>query len=90
MVIGVLAALLGATLHLLSTGREDPARPSRWDRRRQGAGWIASIVGALALGDVVWDARPGLSIVIVVAVIVLVNGLPSLIVAILHTRCAPS
>lgn len=105
MLIGVFATLLGVALHLAgavassraNTGEpmpmvwgQHPKRPSREIRRLHAAGWIASVLGALAIGDAMWDSKPGASIAIVVALLVLTNGLPSLIVTALHNRRVPS
>ncbi|OZC97617.1 hypothetical protein CH275_26335 [Rhodococcus sp. 06-235-1A] len=61
-----------------------PVRPARWVRRAQSAGWISSIVGALQLGNHLWLTEPWLAMGLVVAVLLLVNGLPSLLVTALH------
>ncbi len=61
-----------------------PVRPALRVRRAQTAGWILSIVGALQLGNHFWLTEPWLAIGIVVAVLLLVNGLPSLLVTALH------
>ncbi len=61
-----------------------PVRPAQRARRAQAAGWILSIVGALQLGNHFWLTEPWLAIGVVVAVLVLVNGLPSLLVTALH------
>lgn len=105
MLIGLCVALLGVAFNLAgasmtarhSAGNSMPAewrrhaiRPSRRVRRLHTAGWIASIVGALAIGDALWNSRPGSSIAIVIAILVLVNGLPSLLVTMLHLRRAQS
>ncbi|MDI6628287.1 hypothetical protein [Rhodococcus cercidiphylli] len=58
-----------------------PVRPAR---RAQTAGWILSLVGALQLGNHFWLTEPWLAVSVVVAVLVLVNGLPSLLVTVLH------
>ncbi|QCQ91396.1 hypothetical protein [Rhodococcus sp. SGAir0479] len=105
MAFGVLATVLAGAFHLVgavlcarvNTGRVmpmvrgvRPARPARRVRRFDTAGWTASVVGALAIGDALWDSRPGASIAVTVAILVLVNGLPGLIVATLHNRRQPS
>ncbi|MDV8079369.1 hypothetical protein R4P47_22625 [Rhodococcus sp. IEGM 1370] len=61
-----------------------PVRPARRARRAQTAGWILSLVGALQLGKHFWLTEPWLAVSVVVAVLVLVNGLPSLLVTVLH------
>ncbi|MGF7123457.1 hypothetical protein [Rhodococcus sp. BE178] len=53
----------------------------------QTTGWVLSIIGALAFGDATRES-PGVSIAVVVAVLVLVNGVPSLIVSLFHPRTA--
>ncbi|MDH6281152.1 hypothetical protein M2280_002372 [Prescottella agglutinans] len=94
MLIGVCAVLLGALFYTAGACRSRPSTAkvrgrhpvgsSQVVRRLDAAGWIASIVGALAIGGPLWDSRPGLSIAIVVSVLVLVNGLPSLLATVLH------
>ncbi|QKT12149.1 hypothetical protein [Rhodococcus sp. W8901] len=101
MLIGVCALLLSAVFHTAGayrSARDDcdralpvawarhPGRSSQVVRRLHTAGWIASIVGALSIGDPLLVSRPGLSIAIVVTMLVAVNGLPSLFVAMLHGR----
>ncbi|RVW10576.1 hypothetical protein EGT67_05290 [Prescottella agglutinans] len=61
-----------------------PSKSPQVARRLHTAGWISSIVGALWIGDPLWVSSPGLSIAIVVTVLVAVNGLPSLLVTVLH------
>jgi len=61
-----------------------PVRPAQRARRAQAAGWILSIFGALQLGNHLWLAEPWLAMGVVVAVLVLVNGVPSLLVTALH------
>lgn len=61
-----------------------PVRPARRARRAQTAGWLLSIFGALQLGNQFWLTEPWLAVGVVVAVLVLVNGLPSLLVTVLH------
>ncbi|MDV8022026.1 hypothetical protein [Rhodococcus sp. IEGM 1330] len=58
-----------------------PVRPAR---RAQTAGWLLSIFGALQLGNYFWLTEPWLAIGLMVAVLLLVNGLPSLLVTALH------
>jgi len=101
MLIGVCALLIGGVFHTAGAyclARDDrdralpvasarhPTRSSQVARRLTTAGWIASIVGALWIGDPLWVSSPGLSIAIVVTVLVAVNGLPSLLVTVLHGR----
>nr|WP_254925456.1 MULTISPECIES: hypothetical protein [unclassified Rhodococcus (in: high G+C Gram-positive bacteria)] len=62
----------------------NPIRPAQRARRAQAAGWILSIFGALQLGNRFWLTEPWLATGIVVAVLLLVNGLPSLLVSALH------
>lgn len=57
-------------------------------RRFHSAGWIASIVGAIAIGDAPWNSTPVGSVGVVVAVLLLANGLPNLTVALVHHRRA--
>lgn len=45
---------------------------------------MLSIVGALQLGNHFWLTEPWLAICLMVAVLLLVNGLPSLLVTALH------
>ncbi|MDI9897995.1 hypothetical protein QM797_25010 [Rhodococcus sp. IEGM 1381] len=61
-----------------------PVRPARRARRAQAAGWILSIFGALQLGNHFWLTEPWLAMGLVVAVLLLVNGLPSLLGTALH------
>ncbi|KQU61311.1 hypothetical protein ASG84_02010 [Rhodococcus sp. Leaf278] len=61
-----------------------PVRPAQRARRAQAAGWILSIVGALQLGNHFWLTEPWLAMGLMVAVLLLVNGLPSLLVTVLH------
>ncbi|MCZ4520738.1 hypothetical protein O4220_19690 [Rhodococcus ruber] len=61
-----------------------PVRPARRARRAQAAGWILSIFGAIQLGNHFWLTEPWLAMGLVVAVLLLVNGLPSLLVTALH------
>ncbi|KAA0923270.1 MULTISPECIES: hypothetical protein [unclassified Rhodococcus (in: high G+C Gram-positive bacteria)] len=61
-----------------------PVRPARRARRAQTAGWLLSIFGALQLGNYFWLTEPWLAMGIVVAVLLSVNGLPSLLVTVLH------
>lgn len=101
MLIGVCALLLSAVFHTAGAYRSarddrDRALPMVWGRyvvkssqvvqRLHTVGWIESIVGALWISGSLWDSRPGLSIAIVVTVLVAVNGLPSLLVTVLHGR----
>lgn len=61
-----------------------PVRPVQRARRTQAAGWILSICGAIQLGNHFWLTEPWLAMGLVVAVLLLVNGLPSLLVTVLH------
>ncbi|OZC73017.1 hypothetical protein CH274_25835 [Rhodococcus sp. 06-418-5] len=61
-----------------------PVRPAQRARRAHAAGWILSIVGALQLGIHFWLTEPWLAVGLVIAVLVLINGLPSLLVTLLH------
>lgn len=61
-----------------------PVRPAQRARRAQAAGWILSVVGALRIGNHFWLTEPWLATSLVVAVLLLVNGLPSLLVTALH------
>lgn len=61
-----------------------PIRPAQRARRAQTVGWILSLFGALQLGNHFWLTEPWLAISVVVAGLVLVNGLPSLLVTVLH------
>lgn len=72
------ALLVGAALHILGEQRQQ--------RRYHTAGWVLSIIGAFVLGDALWDSRPGVSIAVVVAALVLVNGLPSLVAGLRRRR----
>ncbi len=45
---------------------------------------MLSVVGALQLGHQFWLTEPWLALGVVVTVLVLVNGLPSLLVTMLH------
>lgn len=101
LVLGIVLVLLALAAHTIGSqlsssdneGQElptvwgnHPVRPALRIRWLHNAGWLLSIVGALLIGDVLWNSHPGASIVIVVVVIVLVNALPSLIVTLLHNR----
>lgn len=101
MLIGVCALLLGAVFHTAGayrSVRDDsvPALPIVWGRhaakssrvarRLHTIGWVESIVGALWMGGALWGSSPGLSIALVVTALVVVNGLPSLAVTVLHSR----
>lgn len=101
MLIGVCAVLLGVVFHTAGayrSARDDrdgalpmvrgrrPVKSTQVVRHLHTAGWIASIVGALSISGPLRDSRPGLGIAIVVTVLVAVNGLPSLLVAVLHGR----
>ncbi|WP_430332216.1 hypothetical protein [Rhodococcus sp. ACT016] len=102
MLIGICAALLGIVFHVAGSCRpvgddrgrplwltvwtRDPVSPSQVARLLHTAGWLASIVGALAIPGALWNSRPGLSIAIAVTVLVLVNGLPTLLVTVVHDR----
>ena len=61
-----------------------PVRPAQRARRAQTAGWLLSIFGALQLGNHFWLTEPWLAVGLVIAVLVLINGLPSLLVTLLH------
>ncbi|MEK8070443.1 hypothetical protein [Rhodococcoides navarretei] len=61
-----------------------PVRPARRVRGAQTAGWLLSIYGVLQLGNYFWLSEPWLAIGLMVAVLLLVNGLPSLLVTVLH------
>ncbi len=99
MLLAVCAITLAVLLHVVAAriasrendGRRlptvngsNPVRPGLRARRAQAGGWILSIVGALQLGDRLWLTEPWLAMGVVVAVLLLVNGLPSLIVTVLH------
>ncbi|NKR39701.1 hypothetical protein GS503_01910 [Rhodococcus hoagii] len=101
MLIGVCALVLGAVFHTAGayrSARDDigrarpmvqgghPVESSPLARRLRTAGWIASIVGAGCISDPFWVSRPGLSIALIVTALVVVNGLPSLAVTVLHGR----
>lgn len=101
MLFGVFAVLVAVVLHfagahlsavdnegqmLPTVWGKHPVRPSRRIRWLHGCGWLLSIGGALTISDLLWNSRPGISIVITVAIITLVNALPSLIVTLLHNR----
>ena len=101
MLIGVCALLLGAVFHTAGPYRSvrddsDHARPvvpgrhpvesSQVARRLHTVGWVESVVGALWIGGALWVSSPGLSIALVVTALVAVNGLPSLVVTMLHGR----
>lgn len=93
MLVGVIATLLavvlntvGAVMAVRDTRGQRSARPSPRARRFHGAAWIASVVGALAIGSALWSSTPGVTIGAVVAVLVLANGLPILAMALGHRR----
>lgn len=56
----------------------------KWVRRAQTGGWLLSIVGVVRIADLYWDAEPWLSAGLAVVALGLVNGLPSLAVAVLY------
>lgn len=62
----------------------NPVRPTRRARRAQGAGWALSIIGAGWIADHFWISKPWLGTGIAVAILLVVNGLPGLIVTIMH------
>lgn len=68
----------------------NPVRPSRRARRAQAAGWLLSIYAALQLSNAFWLTQPWVGIGAAVAVLLLVNGLPSFIVTSLHNGRAPA
>ena len=76
------ALLLGAAFHVLGERQRE--------RHFHTAGWVLSIIGALALGDALWDSRPGASIAVVVAALIVVNGVPSLVASVLRRRARES
>ncbi|KZF00391.1 MULTISPECIES: hypothetical protein [unclassified Rhodococcus (in: high G+C Gram-positive bacteria)] len=99
MVATVCAITFAVLLHIVAariTARENygsrlpavngsyPVRPAQRARRAQTAGWILSLFGALQLGNHFWLTQPWLAVSVMVAVLVLVNGLPSLLVTVLH------
>ncbi|WP_206486774.1 hypothetical protein [Rhodococcus sp. KRD162] len=61
-----------------------PGKSVQRARSAQAAGWMLSVVGALQLGHQFWLTEPWLALGVVVTVLVLVNGLPSLLVTMLH------
>lgn len=68
----------------------NPVRPARRARRAQTFGWILSLVGAIRVGNYFWLGEPWLGIGLAVAILLLVNGLPSLIVTVLHNSTLQS
>jgi len=83
MLAGVVATLFAVVLNTMgavmaardSHGQRAPA-PSPRARRCHGSAWVASVVAALAIGSALWNSAPVVSIGVVVAVLVLANGLP--------------
>ncbi len=63
-----------------------PVRPARRVRRTQTTGWLLSIVGAFQVGDHFWLNEPWLGISLAIAILIVVNGLPSVIVTVLHNH----
>ncbi|MGB2948480.1 MAG: hypothetical protein WBB99_06060 [Rhodococcus sp. (in: high G+C Gram-positive bacteria)] len=61
-------------------------RPTKRARQAQTAGWLLSIYAALTIADSFWLTQPWLSMGIAIAVIVVVNGAPSLLITIVHNR----
>ena len=61
-----------------------PVRPARRVRRAHTMGWLLSIVGAFQVSDHFWLSEPLLGTGVAVAILVVVNGLPSVIVTVLH------
>ncbi|MDJ0396421.1 hypothetical protein QMK17_24250 [Rhodococcus sp. G-MC3] len=61
-------------------------RPSRRTRRFQTAGWILSIMGALRVGESFWMLTPGWSAVTVIALLLLINAIPALVITLAHNR----
>ena len=59
-------------------------RPAKRARQAQTAGWLLSIYAALRIADSFWLTQ--LSMGIAIAVIVVVNGAPSLFITIVHNR----
>ncbi|CCQ15379.1 putative uncharacterized protein [Rhodococcus sp. AW25M09] len=99
MVLAVCVIALAVLLHVVAAriaSRENygrrlptvngsyPVRPVQRARSAQSAGWMLSIVGALQLGNHFWLTEPWLAMGVVVAVLLLVNGLPSVLVTALH------
>lgn len=62
------------------------SRAAQHVRRAQLTGWVSSLIGASAIVDNYWETAPLLSAGIAVAVLGVVNGLPSLIVTLMHNR----
>ncbi|MBM4569212.1 hypothetical protein GS489_01495 [Rhodococcus hoagii] len=93
MLVGVIATLLavvlntvGAAMAVRDSRRQRSTQPSRRARRFHGAAWLASVVGALAVGSALWNSTPGVTIAVAVAVLVLANGLPILAVTLADRR----
>lgn len=99
MLIATTAAVLAVVLHTaaaLLAARENygrtlptmsgsyPVRPARRVRRAQTVGWILSLVSAVQFGNIYWLSQPWLSVAIAIAVLLFVNGAPSLIVSLAH------
>ena len=61
-------------------------RPTKRARQAHTAGWLLSIYAALRIADSFWLTQPWLSMGIAIAVIVVVNGAPSLLITIVHNR----
>lgn len=68
----------------------NPVRPSLRVRRAQSAGWLLSIYAALQLSNAFWSTQPWVGIGAAVAVLLLVNAVPSFIVTMLHNGRVPA
>ena len=104
MIIALCAIVLAVVLHVeaaRTASRENygrrlptvygpnPVRPARRARRAQGAAWLLSIFAALRIADAFWLTQPWVSIGVAVAILLLVNGLPCLLVTMVHNYRLP-
>ncbi|OXM19779.1 hypothetical protein EEB12_00105 [Rhodococcus sp. WS1] len=62
------------------------SRAAHHVRRAQLAGWVLSLIGTFRVVGNYWETAPLLSAGIAVAVLGIVNGLPSLTVTLMHNR----
>lgn len=89
MQTAILAIVLSCGFHIAAAvltarhdaSRREPAKPLRRVRRLRTAGWVLSLVGAMNLGGMYWQSQPWLATAIAIAVLLVTNGLPSLVVA---------
>ncbi|MDI9901144.1 hypothetical protein QM716_14900 [Rhodococcus sp. IEGM 1409] len=101
MLIGLGALMLAIAAHVYGArlaahgnyGRRLPlavgpfsTRAAQHVRRAQLAGWALSLIGTFRVVDNYWETAPLLSTGIAVAVLGAVNGMPSLIITVMHNQ----